>query len=195
MIIFLPKFDFKMPIFLAENIFKIATLTPWLIQGFDLICCITSVHRHFCQYFFLWILICFSLGCTAKDFCVVGPTTRVTWCDYEKVAQNVAQQIFCPNKHLTFTVEKIAQKFGQLRQLKKTCPILTRSLHLGENSPNLVTLPATETPCGSGHTFVLSGMRGRANGRCYKNSSCTTRVFFLYLPCIYFFIFSEKRQL
>jgi hypothetical protein len=40
--------------------------------------------------------------------------SKVTRCVFEKVAQNVAQSIFCEHYYISVTVDKIAQLFGLL---------------------------------------------------------------------------------
>jgi hypothetical protein len=69
--------------------------------------------------------------------------TRVTRCVCEKVAQNVAQSIFCENYYKTFTVEKVSQLFGLLQSFSQNVP-KENSHPRGENSPNMVTLINTQ---------------------------------------------------
>jgi hypothetical protein len=60
---------------------------------------------------------------------------RVTRGVREKVAQNVAQPVFCQNRNITFTVESILTTSVIFKQLSKV------DIHpLGENSPTLVNL-------------------------------------------------------
>jgi hypothetical protein len=68
--------------------------------------------------------------------------TRVTRLDCEKVAQNIAQTIFCQNLYITGAVEKRSPDTRVTSVIFK--PLPKENNHpLGEFSPNLVTLYMT----------------------------------------------------
>jgi hypothetical protein len=59
----------------------------------------------------------------------------------KKIAQSVAQNFFCRNQHRSFSPEKKWPKTRDTSVIKKNCPKKTINRPLGENWPNLVTLP------------------------------------------------------
>jgi hypothetical protein len=61
----------------------------------------------------------------------------------KKIAQNVAQRIFCPNLCTTFTIEKRSLKICAISVIFITLAKVNND-PLGQNSPNLVTLVAAE---------------------------------------------------
>jgi hypothetical protein len=66
-------------------------------------------------------------------------TASVTRCVFEKIAQNVAQNVFCQNQCITSTEGKGAPKIGASSVIFKKMPKVNNH-PMGEYSPNLVTL-------------------------------------------------------
>jgi hypothetical protein len=58
-----------------------------------------------------------------------------------KIAQNVAQTIFCPNQSITFSAEKMLLQNCSTFEIFKI-----NNNPIGENSPNLVTLVVILSP-------------------------------------------------
>jgi hypothetical protein len=80
---------------------------------------------------------------------------------YKKSPKNSPAH-FCQYQSMTFSVEKVARKFGMLRLLKKYAQ-KTIAQGVSENSPNLVNYSVTKmqeensiAPAASSHTEIHS---------------------------------------